>query len=96
MKGKTALTAVGEDAVRRVVNGESEIVIVQSSEIAAVSGADLVGPLPSSIQKTIAYAAVVLKSSKIPDVARAFVTFIDSPLGRAAFQAAGFQRTGTR
>jgi molybdate transport system substrate-binding protein len=96
MKGKTALTAVGEDAVRRVVNGESEIVIVQSSEIAAVPGAELVGPLPSSIQKAIAYAAVVLKSSKIPDVARAFVTFIDSPLGRAAFQAAGFQRTGTR
>ena len=29
MGGKTALTAVGEDAVRRVANGESEIVIVQ-------------------------------------------------------------------
>jgi molybdate transport system substrate-binding protein len=96
MRGKTVLTAVGEDAVRRVANGESEIVIVQSSEIVAVPGAELVGPLPASIQNTIAYAAVVLKSSKTPDVAQAFVTFIDSPLGRAAFQAAGFQRTGTR
>jgi molybdate transport system substrate-binding protein len=96
MRGKTTLTAVGEDAVRRVANGESEIVIVQSSEIVAVPGAELVGPLPASIQNAIAYAAVVLKSSKIPDVAQAFVTFIDSPLGRAAFQAAGFQRTGTR
>jgi len=28
MEGKTALTAVGEGAVRRVANGESEIVIV--------------------------------------------------------------------
>ena len=91
MQGKTALTAVGEDAVRRVANGESEIVIVQSSEIVAVPGAELVGPLPASIQNTIAYAAVVLKSSKTPDVAQAFVTFIDSPSGRAAFQAAGFQ-----
>jgi molybdate transport system substrate-binding protein len=96
MKGKTVLTAVGEDAVRRVVNGESEIVIVQSSEIAAVPGAELVGPLPASIQKAIAYAAAVIKSSKTLDVARAFVTFLDSPSGRAAFQAAGFQRTGTR
>ncbi len=96
MRGKTVLTAVGEDAVRRVANGESEIVIVQSSEIVAVPGADLVGPLPASIQNAIAYAAVVLKSSKIPDVARAFVTFIGSPSGRATFQATGFQRTGTR
>jgi molybdate transport system substrate-binding protein len=92
MQGKTALTAVGEDAVRRVANGESEIVIVQSSEIVAVPGAELVGPLPAGIQNAIAYAAVVLKSSKRPDVAQAFVTFIDSPSGRAAFQAAGFQR----
>jgi molybdate transport system substrate-binding protein len=96
LKGKTALTAVGEDAVRRVANGESEIVIVQTSEIVAVPGAELVGPLPAGIQNAIAYAAVVLKSSKTPDVAHAFVTFIDSPSGRAAFQAAGFQRTGTR
>src|SRR5271157_2732833 len=79
MQDKTTLTAVGEDAVRRVANGESEIVIVQSSEIVAVLGAELVGPLPASIQNSIAYAAVVLKSSKTPDVAQAFVTFIDSP-----------------
>lgn len=96
MRGKTALTAVGEDAVRRVVSGESQIVIVQSSEIVAVPGAELIGPLPAGIQNAIAYAAVVLKSSKIPDVAQAFVTFVDSPLGRAAFQAAGFQPIGTR
>jgi molybdate transport system substrate-binding protein len=96
MHGKTALTAVGEDAVRRVANGESEIVIVQSSEIVAVPGAELVGPLPASIQNEIAYAAVVLKSSKTPDVAQAFVNFLDSPSGRAAFQAAGFQPAVTR
>ena len=96
MRGKTVLTAVGEDAVRRVANGESEIVIVQSTEIVAVPGAELVGPLPASIQSVIAYAAVVLKLSKTPDVAQAFVTFLDSPSGRVAFQAAGFQRTGTR
>jgi molybdate transport system substrate-binding protein len=95
MRGKTALTAVGEDAVRRVANGESEIVIVQSSEIVAIPGAELVGPLPAGIQNAIAYAAAVLKSSKTPVVAQAFVTFIDSPYGRAAFEESGFQRTGT-
>ncbi|MGA3208805.1 MAG: substrate-binding domain-containing protein [Dehalococcoidia bacterium] len=96
MQGKTTLTAVGEDAVRPVTNGASEFVIFQSSEIVAVPGAELLGPLPASIQNAIAYAAVVLKSSKTTDVAQAFVTFIDFPFGRTAFQAAGFQRTGTR
>jgi molybdate transport system substrate-binding protein len=96
MKGKTVLTAVGEDAVRRVVNGESEIVVVQSSEITAVPGAELVGPLPASSQNEIAYAAVVLKSSKSPEAARAFVKFMDSADGRAAFKAAGFRPAGPR
>lgn len=96
MQGKTTLTAVGEDAVRRVANGETEIVIVQSSEIVAVPGAELVGPLPKSIQSEIAYAAVVLKASKTPDVAKAFVNFLDSPSARVAFKAAGFQPATTR
>jgi molybdate transport system substrate-binding protein len=92
--GKAALTAVGEDAVRRVADGKSEIVVVQSSEIVAVPGAELVGPLPGSIQNAIPYAAVVLKTSKIPDVAQVFVAFMDSPSGRTAFRAAGFERIG--
>ncbi len=96
MLGKTTLTAVGEDAVRRVANGETEIVIVQSSEIVAVPGAELVGPLPKSIQSEIAYAAVVLKASKTLDVAKAFVNFLDSPSARVAFKAAGFQPAAAR
>jgi len=35
LKSKTVFAAVGEDAVRRVANGESEMVIVQASEIAS-------------------------------------------------------------
>jgi molybdate transport system substrate-binding protein len=90
MKAKTVLTAVGEDAVRRVANGDSEMVIVQSSEITAVPGAELVGPLPKEFQNDIPYAAVVLKTSKDPDAARALVKYLISPSGLAAFRAAGF------
>ena len=88
---KSTLTAVGEDAVRLVANGKIEIVVVQSSEIVAVPGAELVGPLPKGIQSDIPYAAVVLRASKSPDAARSFVIFLDSPEGRRAFKAAGFQ-----
>ena len=90
LKSKTVLTAVGEDAVRRVANGESEMVIVQASEITAVPGAELVGPLPKELQSNIPYAAVVLKTSKSPDAAMAFVKHLISPPGLAAFRAAGF------
>jgi molybdate transport system substrate-binding protein len=74
-----------------VASGESEIVVVQSSEIVAVPGAELVGPLPQALQSAIPYAAVVLKSSKAPEAARAFVQFLTSPSGKAAFKAAGFE-----
>jgi len=90
LKSKTVLTAVGEDAVRRVANGDSEMVIVQASEITAVPGAELVGPLPKELQNNIPYAAVVLKASKSPDAARAFVKYLVSRSGLAAFRAAGF------
>jgi molybdate transport system substrate-binding protein len=90
VRAKTVLTAVGEDAVRRVARGESELVVVQSSEITAVPGAELAGPLPAEIQKAIAYAAVVVKSSRVPAVAGAFARHLASPAGRRAFEAAGF------
>jgi molybdate transport system substrate-binding protein len=90
LRSKTVLTAVGEDAVRRVANGDSEMVIVQASEITAVPGAELIGPLPKDFQNDIPYAAVVLKTSKSPDAARAFVKYLLSPPGLAAFRAAGF------
>jgi molybdate transport system substrate-binding protein len=91
MQAKAVLTGVGEEAVRRVANGESEMVVVQSSEITAVPGAELAGPLPKSLQSAIPYAAVVLKSSKAPQAAREFVKFLNSPAGKAAFKAAGFE-----
>ncbi len=95
LQGKTALTAVGEDAVRRVANGESEMVVVQASEITAVQGAELVGPLPREFQNDIPYAAVVLKAGKSPEAARAFVKYLTSPPGLASFRAAGFTPPAT-
>ena len=90
LKDKTVLTAVGGDAVRRVADGRSEMVIVQASEITAVPGAELVGALPEELRNDLPYAAVVLKASKSPDAAKAFVKPLTSPPGQAAFRAAGF------
>jgi molybdate transport system substrate-binding protein len=91
MRSKTVLTGVGEEAVQRVASGQTEMVIVQASEIVAVPGAELVGPLPKSIQNAIPYAAFVVKSSKASEAAGAFVEYLASPSGRTAFTAAGFE-----
>ena len=91
LRAKTLLGAVGQDAVHHVVNGEAEIVVVQASEIVAVPGAELVGPLPKSLQKQTPYAAVALKRSLMPEVARAYIEYLVSVEGKAAFRAAGFQ-----
>ena len=91
MRNKTALTGVGEEAVQRVASGQSEIVVVQASEIVAVPGTELAGFLPKSIQNAIPYAALVVKSSKVPEAAGAFVSYLVSPSGRNAFKEAGFE-----
>ncbi len=91
LRAKTVLTAVGEDAVRRVANGDSELVVVQASEIMAVPGAELAGPLPPELQKAIAYSALVVAAARAPALAAAFVDLLVSPAGRAAFAAAGFE-----
>jgi molybdate transport system substrate-binding protein len=90
MKSRTVLTTTGEEAVLHVAKGECQLVIVQASEITAVPGAELVGPLPKELQNEIAYSAVVLRASKSPGAARAFVKYLISPSGLAAFHAAGF------
>jgi molybdate transport system substrate-binding protein len=59
-------------------------------EITAIPGAELVGPLPKELQNSIPYSAVALRSSKSPDATRAFVEYLGSPSGVAAFRAAGF------
>jgi ABC-type molybdate transport system substrate-binding protein len=52
--------------------------------------------LPRELQNDIPYAAVVLRTSKSPDVARAFVSFLISAQGLAAFRAAGFVAPGSQ
>jgi molybdate transport system substrate-binding protein len=96
MRARTALTCAGEEAIRRVVKGESELVVFQCSEIMAFPGAEVVGPLPKIIQNELTYAAAVLKTSDVPDVAIAFVRYLVSPGGRAAFKAAGFDPPSER
>jgi molybdate transport system substrate-binding protein len=73
-----AVLVPGGLVAERVVNGEAEIGVHQISEILAVEGATLVGPLPPEIQNYTVYAAGVSATARQPEAARAFLELLRS------------------
>jgi len=71
-----AVLVQGGDVASHVVDGEAEIGIHQISEILAVKGAILVGPLPAEIQNFTVYSAGVSATAKDGATASEFVKFL--------------------
>ncbi len=76
---------VGEVLAR----GEAEIGAQMVSEILAVPGAELVGPLPAEVQKIVHFSAAPMTAGKKPQAARVFLGFLASPEAVAAMKKAG-------
>lgn len=86
---KTTYTTTGEEAIQRVVKGETEIVLAFVSEILPVKGAKWLGPMPSGLQFPTSYSAAIGAGSANPDLARALIAAITSPEGRRVIMDAG-------
>jgi molybdate transport system substrate-binding protein len=80
-----------ENVFLAVARGEVEMQIGQITEIAIAPGVDLAGPLPAEIQNTTVMAAGMTTTSKAPDAARVFISFISSPSATDVLTASGFQ-----
>jgi molybdate transport system substrate-binding protein len=65
-----AVLVPGGLVAERVVNGQAEVAVHQISEILAVKGAVLVGPLPAPIQNYTVYAGAISSASADPGAAR--------------------------
>ena len=61
--------------------GEAEVGIHQISEILAVKGVELVGPLPPDIQNYTVYAAGIGASAKDDAAAKALIAMLAGPEG---------------
>ena len=61
-----------------VADGRAELGIQQISELIAVPGLDLVGPLPPQIQHTTVFAVAVASAAANPDLARNFINYLTS------------------
>ena len=76
----------------RVVNGEADIAIHQISEILAVPGAKLVGPLPADIQNYTVYRGARSTKSAQPNAADAFIAAMSSAEAAAILKDKGMER----
>jgi molybdate transport system substrate-binding protein len=74
-----------------LVKGEAEVGIQQISEIVAVPGVDLVGPLPPDIQHTTIFTASVTSMSRRVGPARDFVSFLAADAARPVIAAHGME-----
>lgn len=73
----------------RLVTGEADIAIQQLSELAAVPGVEIVGPLPDAAQKVTTFAAAVMTGSAHRDLAERFVASLMTESAFAAYDVAG-------
>jgi molybdate transport system substrate-binding protein len=75
---KIPATPVGEI----VAHGDAEIGFQQMSELLAVEGIDIVGPLPDELQKITVFSAGIATVAKEPGAGKALIRFLTSPAAR--------------
>jgi molybdate transport system substrate-binding protein len=81
----------GGAVASHVVDGEAEIGIHQISEILAVKGAVLVGPLPAEIQNFTVYAAGIATAAQDGATASEFAKFLAGPHALPIIKAKGME-----
>ena len=77
LRGKAVLVPGGLVA-ERLITGEADLAIHQISEILPVKGAELVGPLPSSIQNYTDYSAAIVRGSSMISSSQTLVALLRS------------------
>lgn len=88
MKSKTVLVP-GAEAGELVAKGEVEMGVGQASEIAAVPGAQVVGPLPGDLNSGIVFAVGIGSMNKNPAAAQSLIKLLTGPAGAAVLKSKG-------
>src|SRR5262245_24237243 len=91
MKPKSLLQQNGVEVARRVVEGQADLGLTLSGEVASVEGARIAGPLPPPYGQNTTYVAVVSAASAVPDVAKGFIAALTAPAARPTWLKAGFE-----
>ena len=84
-----AVLVPGGLVAQRVVSGEADIALHQISEILAVPGATLVGPIPAEVQNYTVYAGGVSTAARDVPAAQAFLALLVSERAKAVLKDKG-------
>ena len=74
-----------------VARGDAELGLQQISELKAISGVDIVGPLPESLQKITVFSAGIATGSKEPEAGEALIKFLGSPAAKKTIIESGLE-----
>jgi molybdate transport system substrate-binding protein len=88
MRPKTKLVPNAQ-AGELVVSGEAEIGVAQASEIAAVPGTQVVGPLPGDLNNRIVFAVGIGSTCQNPSAAKALIDLLASPAAAVVMKSKG-------
>jgi molybdate transport system substrate-binding protein len=76
MKSKIVMPEPGTPVGEVIASGGAELGVQQISELLPVAGIEIVGPLPTTLQKITIFSAGILAAAKDPNAARALVKFV--------------------
>jgi molybdate transport system substrate-binding protein len=88
MKPKTVLVPNAQ-AGELVARGEVEMGVAQASEIAAVPGTQVVGPLPGELNSRIVFSVAIGSASQNPSAAKSLIDLLTSPAAAAVLKSKG-------
>jgi molybdate transport system substrate-binding protein len=94
VNAKAALGRNGHHVAELVADGTAELGISFLSELVAIKGVTIAGPLPAELQNYTVYAAAVAAASREGEAARALMAWIRRPEADAAWRAAGLEPSG--
>ena len=89
-----AVLVQGGLVAEKLVKGEADLAIHQISEILAVKGATLVGPLPSEIQNYTVYTGGLSATAGQPDAAKALLAFLAGDAAKRVLAQKGMEPAG--
>lgn len=93
LKAKTFRYASATQVLEHLAGGkgvEIGFATIPEIRLAEDKGIKLAGPLPDQIQSTTTYSAAVVSDAPDAEAAEKFVQYLDTPVSRAIFAAAGF------
>jgi molybdate transport system substrate-binding protein len=88
---KSKITLLQNSAPLAAASGEVELALSPISEVVAVPGAELVGPVPADYQSYLALSGAVSADTKNADAAKSLIKFLTAPSAAPVLKAKGME-----